>query len=509
MMMVPDLTLLLKKAEEGNLAAFLDGLLSKLSSTGWAYEQITSSSFIGCHPSNRDGQGISAGHVANLCSEIFDLSWCSSFQNPIAVECKPQEFGEFQSNIGFFNWAPRGVLRDLQLRENFQPITATCFDPMHIYFVNGLFHLEVTLLLSVLYTDGIKREQIHIFLQDWNWPAAVRDRGSTGKNLFAKKVDGDFKSSAREALALYPVLRIFISELPRSSISTPAIKSFLALCLVLDDIRLASAGAIDAAVLLEHIRAHLKAFQLAHGLDRFLPKANFSLHLPDQLAKHGVLMQCFTHERRHKEIKKYANNYCTGIETVEKSLLTAVFLTHALDLQEFSTDSSLVKWKAAGPECVMIFVQNFQIFLQSELLVSAYTDRCKVGDVVVVKEPRGIGEVICNFKYEDHRLSLISFFEQMHDLPNTFRVRSNPTMVVSKNIQGPSIFKRSGDMVKIAPESFFEQTVDTSFVPGVKTCCERGRGVQVSPFEESMVLQNVKSHFQNFDPEPKCNAVYK
>ena len=87
---VPDLTLLLKKAEEGNLAAFLDGLLSKLSSTGWAYEQITSSSFIGCHPSNRDGQGISAGHVANLCSEIFDLGWCSSFQNPIAVECKPQ-----------------------------------------------------------------------------------------------------------------------------------------------------------------------------------------------------------------------------------------------------------------------------------------------------------------------------------------------------------------------------------------------------------------------------------
>lgn len=88
---IPDLAALMKKGEEGNLAAFLDGLLALLKSTGWAYEQITNSSFIGCHPSNRDGQGISAGHVANLCSEIYDLGWCSSFQNPIAVECKPQD----------------------------------------------------------------------------------------------------------------------------------------------------------------------------------------------------------------------------------------------------------------------------------------------------------------------------------------------------------------------------------------------------------------------------------
>ena len=239
-----------------------------------------------------------------------------------------------------------------------------------------------------------------------------RDRGSTGKNLFAKKVDGDFKSSAREALALYPVLRIFISELPRSSISTPAIKSFLALCLVLDDIRLASAGGIDAAVLLEHIRAHLKAFQLAHGLDRFLPKANFSLHLPDQLAKHGVLMQCFTHERRHKEIKKYANNYCTGIETVEKSLLTASLLTHALDLQEFSTDSSLVKWKAAGARVCYDFLSKIsRSFCNQSSWWAPTPTGARSVNVVVVKEPRGIGEVICNFKYEDHRLSLISFFE--------------------------------------------------------------------------------------------------
>ena len=363
-----------------------------------------------------------------------------------------KEFNDYQSNIGF-NLAPAGVLRDLRLREHLQPISATCFDPMHIYFVNGLFHLEVTLLLSVLNAAGIKRERIHAFLQDWDWPAAVRDRGATGKKLFAKKTDGDWKSSASEALALYPVLRVFCSQLPRSAMTMAAVNSFLALCQVLDDIRLASAGAIGATVLLEHIRAHLKAFQLAHGLDRFLPKAHYSLHLPDQLLKHGVLLQCFTHERRHKELKRYANNYCTGIDTVERSLLGEVFLTHVLDLREFSMGSSLEKWNTAGPELVGIFVRHFQTLLQSELLFSAYVDRVKVGDVVVCKEPEGLGEVICNYKYENQKFSLISFFEK-RDAPNTFLVRSNLHMVMSTDIRGPCIFKRSGDICEIAPESF-------------------------------------------------------
>lgn len=87
---VPDLNSLIQKGEGGNLAAFLEGALAKLKASGWAYVQTTNSLFIGCHPSNRDGQGISAGHVANLCSEIYDLGWCSGLQNPIAVECKPQ-----------------------------------------------------------------------------------------------------------------------------------------------------------------------------------------------------------------------------------------------------------------------------------------------------------------------------------------------------------------------------------------------------------------------------------
>ena len=91
----------------------------------------------------------------------------------------------------------------------------------------------------------------------------VQSSGTSCKSAFAKKVEDTFKSTAGEALALYPVLRLFLSITPvNNAITRPAIKSFYSLCAVLDSLRPAAAGQLTGASLLAKIRAHLQNFQV-------------------------------------------------------------------------------------------------------------------------------------------------------------------------------------------------------------------------------------------------------
>ena len=73
--------------------------------------------------------------------------------------------------------------------------------------------------------------------------------------------EGGFKCSAGEALALFPVIRLFLQLLPAER-RKPAqeIMSFYALCEVLDSLRLAGAGALVGAVLMDKIQTHLRHF---------------------------------------------------------------------------------------------------------------------------------------------------------------------------------------------------------------------------------------------------------
>ena len=169
---------------------------------------------------------------------------------------------ELESNIGL-NYCPHGVLYDPLLEQRLLPITSICWDFMHIYFVAGLFQNEMTLLLNALATYGIKHMELHRFVSTFKWPAIVQSSGKSGKNIFEKKMEeGGFKCSAGEALALFPVIRLFLQLLPAERRKpTQEIMSFYALCEVLDSLRLAGAGALVGAVLMDKIQTHLRHFK--------------------------------------------------------------------------------------------------------------------------------------------------------------------------------------------------------------------------------------------------------
>ena len=69
-----------------------------------------------------------------------------------AVHLNRHDLEELETAIGF-NHVPEGLLQDESL--DIAPISSTAFDPMHVYLVAGLFHIEVTLLLQKLGQTGV------------------------------------------------------------------------------------------------------------------------------------------------------------------------------------------------------------------------------------------------------------------------------------------------------------------------------------------------------------------
>ena len=99
---------------------------------------------------------------------------------------------------------------------------------------------------------------------------------------------------------------------------------------------------------------HTCYYKSAYGEDSMIPKFHFSLHLPSMLRAHGLLVACFVHERKHKEVKRVANNMSNTQGWFESNILESVIQMH---LQDLADDvympllcANLVKPSLAGPD---------------------------------------------------------------------------------------------------------------------------------------------------------------
>ena len=261
-------------------------------------------------------------------------------------------FSELEVRLGF-NYVPGGVLLDRSMREKWKPISMTCFDPMHVYLVAGVFQREMTLLLPLLSAQRVKEADLHSWCTSFTFLHIHRSSGATAKDVFRKKFEGDFKATASEVLAVYPLLRARFQTINRETMGHDlkmGIDSFYRLCDVLDSLKHAATGSITPLLLREKIEAHLVAFKVpcckfkselykslfsssmcglffmcntwsytraelpsshldvvceaSYGVDSYLPKHHYSVHLPLQLERFSQLPTCFVHERRHKLLKR-------------------------------------------------------------------------------------------------------------------------------------------------------------------------------------------------------------
>ena len=287
----------------------------------------------------------------------------------------------------------------------------------------------------------------------------------TAKRLFAKKTT-EFKSSASEALATYPVMRIFLQD------SLPALgdnharlccHSFFALCDVLDTLQtLGSTGNVNAGAddLDAKVCRRFQLFKSCYGETKVLPKAHMNLHLGDFLRRHGCLLSCFVHERRHKEIKRYANNM-DNMQTGSEKHLLQMELEKPLD--NLKTFSEKRKGLISPHEAPDALKQSFREFFGLPACPGLqFSNRCFVGsgrncrheDVIVarVDNRAQVAQVWFHVHFAGQVYTCVSVWPALGN--NRFRISSDePVFIHVSDITKLCIHKLEGDRALVVPLS--------------------------------------------------------
>jgi len=215
-----------------------------------------------------------------------------------------KQFEELETSLGLSH-NPHGLLMAMRLRQYAPPISTLTYDSMHILLTGGLAQNEIGLLMECLREHGILWEQIRSFMTaDWH-TCKASGNASTLKDMFSEarrkaSKGGPFKCMASEMLLLMPILMHFLfsiydsmpEELHHKVESFAKLRSVVGLC------KQAKGGEVLSAQLADAVKAHARAFAIAYPEFGVKTKNHWVFHLPLQLERDGLLMDCFTGERK-------------------------------------------------------------------------------------------------------------------------------------------------------------------------------------------------------------------
>ena len=194
------------------------------------------------------------------------------------------------------------------------PPSMIILDCMHLYFVNGVASWEIALFLQSVFahtTLTLDTLQSAVLSGEWVGGSKSMNRTRTYlKNLFEKRLysDGLFKGQRHQTSALLPLLLYFTLTVlePSGQLPSPYIASFKALCAITSWIRRIKFGhgkitAESMAHLDQLQRKHHEMFRV-YKVD-YKPKHHMRLHIPAQLLKCGVFVDCEAGEDKHRAYK--------------------------------------------------------------------------------------------------------------------------------------------------------------------------------------------------------------
>ena len=299
-------------------------------------------------------------------------------------------FGDREKAVGIaFN--PHGVLADVSLRSFVKPADVHTYDVMHVLFSNGTCQLEIYLLLEHAKQQlKITYQHVRVFMQAaWEWPGVHKKRGAAVADLFnesrAAASSETFKAGASEVLLVYPLLRHFAEKILSSSAAMQGhVASFLALCDVVDEVlRTKRCTGRELSHLRVAVNKHLTLFVNVYSADLVRPKHHFMHHIPQQIERDRLSLDCWVHERKHQMVKKSCNwvdNTCQ----FEKSAISRALNEQDRQLGEpgcFATGlrGTITMWPEARRTFTAEVIQLASTISHAGLLVN-------IGDFVVVHD---------------------------------------------------------------------------------------------------------------------------
>lgn len=371
-------------------------------------------------------------------------------------------FAKLEQAMGF-NLCPEGLLLCPKLEPMIAPISMLMYDWMHTFVVNGIFQNEMGQLLHLLHNVAkISHTEVHKFVSSFTWPSHLSTSVS-GAAIFEKRSQstGDFKCSGSEALSVFGVFSLFLMMhvLPGACNAIKlACDSYFRLCRVLTMLMSIPRGCISDASLSDAISSHLRAFVRAYGDGAWTPKFHYSLHLPAMLRRHGCLVSCFVHERKHKEIKRYANNITNTSGAFESSILESSLYLHLeilADAKSLPNATTHLINPRPAPQKLAAAVRH-ELQTQAEVLTATQAiykplQKCSRRDVVLVSinDQSCIAEICFHVEVDGLCLTCVSPWSSLGS--NRFRIETEPVLIPTRHILETCIYCRMGPDAVVVP----------------------------------------------------------
>ena len=133
---------------------------------------------------------------------------------------------------------------------------------------------------------------------------------------------------------VYPILKHFVlTVIAKTGHLRAEVNSFSCLCSVLDMLQNLKKGIGSPTELAKVIKQHMASFLAVYTPEDAKPKHHFLVHIPAQVARDGLLLDCFVLERKHQMLKACCNwidNTCS----FEKSTLARAVLEQRRELDK-------------------------------------------------------------------------------------------------------------------------------------------------------------------------------
>ena len=378
------------------------------------------------------------------------------------------DFAELQTRLGW-NHTFGSLMLNGRLRSLCDPSQHACFDWMHVYFVSGIFNVHAGQLMSALREYGVSYEKLCQYTSEWHWPSRLGVANAA--DVFGKRrakaswEAGTLKATASEGLSLLPVMANFlnaIAEQTQSETLKTHVSCFLHLAQIIGCIMRSSRVAVDPAALERSICSYLSAFQALYGPDCMTIKFHFSLHFPAFLRRWRILPNCFVHERKHKQAKRFGNEVRNTSSNWDASVLREVtnHRLSALTGARFATDAGLISPHAVNGKMLALLQQELGLYPADSFATAVCArinewEHCCKNDVVMLK---GDGQAIVGqvawhasvtIANEVHTLSCLTQWDAISNGTWSSKWRRSPAhfLCMTSEITCSLVWAGSGDVV--------------------------------------------------------------
>ena len=280
-----------------------------------------------------------------------------------------------------------------------KPVDNWVHDWMHALVSNGIYDKAVYLLLEKLHLWDMVNE----YLQKWTLPKHLKGF-KTESILIKSRVEKHRKAThlsatASEVLTLQPLLTHFIRQVLQPSGSEPdACKTMLAMGHLLDLLQAANfSQCVTGHMIQDAVHDILKHWVQAGWAKSMVKKHHWLLHLGQEYDRHGLSLNSFALERKHKNAKRFGATVY-NLPKFEQSLREEIAVKEMTVacrsdwcLKTYKLENASKPPKTWLPLAAQLFPVNEDVVSGSTLLTPNAANVAK-GDIILFKD-KSAGQV--------------------------------------------------------------------------------------------------------------------